>query len=101
MFYGFSMWIDRASAPLGDDTRLVIGQWKAPIDDSPFVAQRFTGGRYHVTLDVDAAEHDPATNKPYGCKLLLAFEADMPIEGVRSPAPLDLPLRCEAKLGRA
>lgn len=99
LFYGFSMWIDRDSAPLGDETRLVIGQWKAPIDDSPFVAQRFTGGHYHVTLDVDAAEKDPATGKAYGCKLLLAYEADMPIDGLTSPAPLGLATRCEAKQG--
>ena len=68
------MWIDRSSAPQGDDTRLVIGQWKAPIDDSPFIAQRFTGGYFHVTLDVDSDRTDPATGRPYGCKLVLAFE---------------------------
>lgn len=99
LYYGFSMWIDRASAPLDDGTRLVIGQWKAPIDDSPFVAQRFTGGYYHLTLDVDAAEHDPATGKPYGCKLLLAFEADMPLDDVAPAKALGLPSRCEAKQG--
>nr|WP_298687925.1 heparin lyase I family protein [uncultured Dongia sp.] len=96
LYYGFSMWIDRVSAPKGDDTRLVIGQWKAPIDDSPFVAQRFTGGHYHVTLDVDAAERDPATGRPYGCKLLLAFEEDMALaEGLKRTTPT----RCEPKLG--
>jgi|JI10StandDraft_1071094.scaffolds.fasta_scaffold22134_5 hypothetical protein len=96
LYYGFSMWIDRASAPRGDDTRLVIGQWKAPIDDSPFLAQRFTGGHYHVTLDVDAAERDPVTGRPYGCKLLLAFEEDMALaEGLR----LNTPIRCEPKQG--
>ncbi|MBK8158128.1 MAG: heparin lyase I family protein [Rhodospirillaceae bacterium] len=93
LYYGFSMWIDRASAPKGDNTRLVIGQWKAPIDDSPFVAQRFTGGLYHVTLDVDAAQSDPDTGRPYGCKLLLAFEADM------ADATLATPARCEPKFG--
>ena len=96
LYYGFSMWIDRASAPRGDDTRLVIGQWKAPIDDSPFVAQRFTGGLYHVTLDVDAAERDPATGRPYGCKLLLAFEADM---ATAESLALTTPARCEPKNG--
>lgn len=97
IYYGFSMWIDRASAPKGDDTRLVVGQWKAPIDDSPFVAQRFTGGQYHVTLDVDASEHDPVTGRPFGCKLLLAFEAELTVAGTASPAPLELPVRCESK----
>jgi hypothetical protein len=96
VYYGFSMWIDRESAPLGDDTRLVIGQWKAPIDDSPFVAQRFTSGLYHVTLDVDATEHDPATGKPYGCKLLLAFESDM---AKAQSLTLANPVRCETKKG--
>lgn len=96
IYYGFSMWIDRASAPLGDDTRLVIGQWKAPIDDSPFVAQRFTGGLYHVTLDVDATAQDPATGKPYGCKLLLAFEHAM---AMAQSLELGTPLRCETKTG--
>lgn len=74
LYYGFAMWIDRCSAPQGDDTRLVIGQRKAPIDDSPFIAQRFTGGYFHVTLDVDSDRTDPATGRPYGCKLVLAFE---------------------------
>jgi hypothetical protein len=96
VYYGFSMWIDRASAPRGDDTRLVIGQWKAPVDDSPFLAQRFTSGLYHVTLDVDAAEHDPATGKPYGCKVMLAFEEAM---ATADGFTLDTPTRCERKVG--
>ena len=96
LYYGFSMWIDRASAPRGNDTRLVVGQWKAPIDDSPFIAQRFTGGLYHVTLDVDAVQRDPATGRPYGCKLLLAFERDM---ATAQSLALDMPLRCEPKQG--
>lgn len=96
LYYGFSMWIDRDSAPLGDDTRLVVGQWKAPIDDSPFVAQRFTGGLYHVTLDVDSGTQDPATGKPYGCKLLLAFEQDM---AKTQALKLGAPLHCETKKG--
>lgn len=94
LYYGFSMWISRDSAPLGDPTRLVIGQWKAPIDDSPFLAQRFTGGSFHVTLDVDAATTDPATGRPAGCKILLAFDQAL------GNLPLDHPSRCELKEGQ-
>jgi hypothetical protein len=49
-----------ASAPYGDFNRLVAGQWKSKTDDSPFLAQRFTGGFFHITLDVDA---DPSSKK--------------------------------------
>jgi hypothetical protein len=99
LYYGFSMWIGRDSAPIGNPTRLVIGQWKAPIDDSPFLAQRFTGGAFHVTLDVDASALDPETGRPAGCKILLAFDPSLTVstETTEAPAPLDHPVRCEPK----
>lgn len=96
LHYGFSMWIGRESAPLGDPTRLVIGQWKAPVDDSPFLAQRFTGGAFHVTLDVDAATVDPANGRRYGCKVLLAFDRDLTIPEDGATAALDRKVQCEA-----
>lgn len=105
LYYGFSMWIGRGSAPLGEPTRLVIGQWKAPIDDSPFLAQRFTAGSFHVTLDVDAVGQNPETGHPLGCKVLLAFdEAHLaPPQPGAIPAPVDLqhPVRCEPRVNMA
>lgn len=99
LYYGFSMWIGRDSAPLGDPTRLVIGQWKAPIDDSPFLAQRFTGGSFHITLDVDAGVLDPETGRPAGCKILLAFDPSLTVTmgPTEMPIPLTHPVRCESK----
>ncbi|WP_374382261.1 heparin lyase I family protein [Dongia sp.] len=96
LYYGFAMWIDRHSAPLDDGTRLVIGQWKARIDDSPFIAQRFTGGYFHVTLDVDADRTNPATGRAYGCKLLLAFDQAM---AAKQSLTLQTPAICETKDG--
>ena len=52
-------------APVGS-LRTVLGQWKAPGDQSPFLAQRFDNGVFHVTVQdgenrriVAAAEGDP------------------------------------------
>lgn len=102
LYYGFSMWIGRDSAPAGEPTRLVIGQWKAPIDDSPFLAQRFTGGSFHVTLDVDAIETHAETGLPLGCKILLAFDAahlaSATPGATPQPVTLDHPARCEPRV---
>lgn len=105
LYYGFAMWIGRDSAPLGEQTRLVIGQWKAPIDDSPFLAQRFTGGSFHVTLDVDAADLNAETGLPKGCKVLLAFDmghaAPAAPGAIPAPVGLDHPVRCEPRVNMA
>jgi hypothetical protein len=50
VWYAFSFRID-ANVPSSGSARTVIGQWKAPGDDSPFVAQRFDNGVFHVTVE--------------------------------------------------
>ena len=36
--------------PDNGSNRTVIGQWKAPNDDSPFLAQRYDNGVFHITI---------------------------------------------------
>lgn len=102
-WYGFSMWIDNASVPYGDFNRAVLGQWKAnydknsPIDYSPFLSQRFTGGFYHITLDVDARQESNDDGEPKTCKILLAFMDGQP-SPVESQLQLDRPAICETRL---
>lgn len=58
----------RASGDIAEtgSLRTVLGQWKAPGDQSPFLAQRFDNGVFHITVQegpnrrvVAAAEGDP------------------------------------------
>jgi hypothetical protein len=49
-WYAFSMRRD-ADVPSIGSANSVIGQWKAPGDDSPFVAQRFDDGVLYVTAE--------------------------------------------------
>lgn len=49
VWYAFSFRID-ANVPSTGSARSVIGQWKAPNDFSPFVAQRFDNGVFHITV---------------------------------------------------
>lgn len=65
VWYAFSFRID-GKVPSTGSARTVIGQWKAPKDDSPFVAQRFDNGVFHITVQdndtrrvVARAEGDP------------------------------------------
>lgn len=101
-WYGFSMWVEGGSAPYGDFNRVVLGQWKASyngigLDYSPFVAQRLTGGFYHITLDVDAAPRGDDEAAPKTCRLLLAFAAGPP-SSIEAELPLDRPVICETRL---
>ncbi|MFO1056327.1 MAG: heparin lyase I family protein [Dongiaceae bacterium] len=64
-WYSFSFRVDGDLPTTGSD-RTVIGQWKAPTDNSPFVAQRFDNSVFHITIqDADTrilvakAEGDP------------------------------------------
>jgi hypothetical protein len=64
-WFAFSFRIDGDIAETGSN-RTVIGQWKAPKDSSPFVAQRFDNGVFHITVEdkgvrrvVAKAEGDP------------------------------------------
>lgn len=65
LWYSFSFKIVGKVEPLGSD-RLVVGQWKAPGDDSPMLAQRFDNGVFHITVEdngvrrvVASADGDP------------------------------------------
>jgi Polysaccharide lyase len=102
IFYGFSMWIGRDSAPEGDFNRLVLGQWKAgckgDCEVSPFLGQRLTGGFYHITIEVDArpTKGDPA-GAPSSCKILLAY-SQAPPSKMEPPLDLDRATQCESRL---
>lgn len=65
VWYGFSFKVSGDIQPVGSN-RTVIGQWKGPEDDSPFLAQRFDNGVFHITIQdrnrricVASAEGDP------------------------------------------
>ena len=65
VWFSFSFRLDGDVSSTGS-ARTVIGQWKAPGDDSPFVAQRFDNGVFHITVQdnharrvVAQAEGDP------------------------------------------
>lgn len=47
-WYGFSFQL-RGTIPGAGTPRWVIGQWKEETDGSPFLAQRYTGGVFHIT----------------------------------------------------
>jgi Polysaccharide lyase len=96
-FYGFSMWVDDGGAPYGDFNRVVVSQWKATEDDSPFLAQRLTGGFYHISLDVDATAGSTGRSAPDTCKVLLAFTAKQPSPSEEA-LELDRPPQCELRL---
>ncbi|WP_051321083.1 heparin lyase I family protein [Rhizobium mesoamericanum] len=54
--FGEEVWFAFSFRILGDipkvgSSRTVIGQWKAPKDDSPFLAQRFDNGVFHITVE--------------------------------------------------
>jgi hypothetical protein len=96
-FYGFSMRMGPGTAPDGDFNRLVAGQWKAEGDDSPFLAQRLTGGFYHITLDLDAVATAGGVENPTTCKVLLAYTNQAPPMS-DTPLALERDPRCETRL---
>lgn len=49
-WYAFSIRI-RGQVAVSGSHRTVIGQWKGPGNDSPFVAQRFDDGIFHITVE--------------------------------------------------
>ena len=48
-WYSFSFRVE-GDIPTVGSNRTVIGQWKAPTDDSPFLAQRFDNAVFHITI---------------------------------------------------
>jgi hypothetical protein len=80
-WYGFSFRIERDAAPIGD-TRWVIGQWKEDGDHSPFLAQRFNGGVFRVTVQDNDCQVTIASER--------GLEGIAPGQGVSTePSPLD------------
>jgi hypothetical protein len=66
-WFGFSFRIDSPDAGAGGN-RLVVGQWKQHGSQSPFLAQRFKGGAFHLTLE-------QATASPgQQCRVLVAWQ---------------------------
>lgn len=62
----------RGDYPTTGSLRTVIGQWKAPGDDSPFLAQRYDDGVFHITVQdggnrhvVASASGDPVEMEHY------------------------------------
>lgn len=49
VWYGFSFRVE-GDIPAPDSPRTMIGQWKSPGDDSPFFAQRYDNGIFHITV---------------------------------------------------
>jgi len=102
VYYGFSMFMTRDSAPLGDFNRMVVGQWKSqrPVPggpDSPFLALRMTGGFFHIMLGVEAVRKTDADFTPDDCKLLLAYTGAIPPNSAAA-LPLTYPVQCESRL---
>jgi hypothetical protein len=60
-WYAFSFRIDGRS-PVTGDQRWQIGGWKQESDGSPFLAQRFDNGVFHVTLESGASRVLVATS---------------------------------------
>jgi hypothetical protein len=80
-WYGFSFRIERDGAPIGD-ARWVIGQWKEDGDRSPFLAQRFNGGVFRITVQDNNCQVTIASER--------GLEGMVPGQGVSlEPSPLD------------
>jgi len=65
VWFAFSFRVE-GDIPQVGSSRTVIGQWKAPGDVSPYVAQRFDNGVFHITVQdnetrrvIASAEGDP------------------------------------------
>ena len=80
--YGEEVWQSFSFRMSGDiptshSLRFVIGQWKGPADGSPFLAQRFDDGVFHITVEdglirrpVASARGNPARLAAFQAKLL-------------------------------
>jgi hypothetical protein len=66
-WFGFSFRIDGPAAT-ADGNRLVIGQWKQNGSRSPFLAQRFKNGAFHLTVEQAA----PSAGQQ--CRVLVAWQ---------------------------
>lgn len=82
VWYGFSMLVD---GPIpADGNRLVIGQWHPLTPGSPFVAQRFRDGVFHITVQDGACRvriaWQPGGERANrrGCRVTVERFADLP-----------------------
>ncbi|MFE0753033.1 heparin lyase I family protein [Inquilinus sp. NPDC058860] len=66
-WFGFSFRIDGPAAT-ADGNRLVIGQWKQSGSRSPFLAQRFKNGAFHLTIE----QAGPSPGQQ--CRALVAWQ---------------------------
>jgi hypothetical protein len=64
-WYGFGMLI--AGEVKDDEPRLVIGQWKQSIGESPILAQRFTHKTFRLTVEQDGPDG-------LDCRILVAYQ---------------------------
>jgi hypothetical protein len=78
VWYGFTMLIDGVVSP--QESRLIIGQWKGPNDNSPMIAQRFTRRIFTITIEQPnhAPDRDP---KDTQCRIIVAHDANLPPGG--------------------
>ena len=82
VWYGFSMLI--AGPIAADGNRLVIGQWHQSLVGSPFVAQRFRDGVFHITVQDGTCRvwiawqlgAEPPARR--GCRVAVERFADLP-----------------------
>ncbi|MDQ0467724.1 heparin lyase I family protein [Labrys wisconsinensis] len=74
VWYAFSFRIE-AEVPSTGSARTVIGQWKAPGDNSPFLAQRFDNGVFHITVQDGEARRVVAQAEGDPDRMLLAQQA--------------------------
>ena len=76
IWYGFTMFIDGSVSP--EESRLVIGQWKGPNDDSPMIAQRFQAHVFSITIEQrnNAPGHDKDDTQ---CRIVVAHDAKFPL----------------------
>lgn len=81
VWYGFSMRIGPIPA---DGNRIVIGQWHQEGPGSPFVAQRFRDGRFHITVQDGACrtwiawQRGAAPGKRKPCRVTVERFAALP-----------------------
>ncbi|HEX2556033.1 MAG TPA: heparin lyase I family protein [Microvirga sp.] len=75
VWYGFAMYIDPAVPPRHG--HLVIGQWKQRGGNSPFVAQRFRGRSFTITIEQDDRSPGRRPDRTQ-CRILVASDRDEP-----------------------
>lgn len=73
-WYAFSFRIDGKGSLTGDQ-RWQIGGWKQEVDGSPFVAQRFDNGVFHITVESGKSRVLMATSEGHASGFLEAIRS--------------------------